>query len=190
MKDYKEWDPHHRHVSHLYGLYPGRDISENTPELLSAARKVLNVRGDESTGWSTAWKVNFWARLFDGDRAEQLLDMQLRPVVPTNDINYADKGGSFLSLLCAHPPFQIDGNFGGAAGITEMLVRPNGSSVALLPALPSDWDHGEVSDFRIHGGGRISFAWENGRVTRCSIAGGAYDYKVTQNGAAVDYERK
>ena len=190
VKDYKEWDPHHRHVSHLYGLYPGRDISENTPELLSAARKVLNVRGDESTGWSTAWKVNFWARLFDGDRAEQLLDMQLRPVVPTNDINYADKGGSFLSLLCAHPPFQIDGNFGGAAGITEMLVRPNGSSVALLPALPSDWDHGEVDGIRIHGGGKISFAWENGRVTRCSIAGGAYDYKVTQNGAAVDYERK
>ena len=190
VKDYAEWDPHHRHVSHLYGLYPGRDMTEETPELLSAAKKVLNVRGDESTGWSTAWKVNFWARLFDGDRAEKLLDMQLRPVIPTNDIDYADQGGSFLSLLCAHPPFQIDGNFGGAAGITEMLVRPNRDRVSLLPALPSDWDHGEICGVRIHGGGKISFAWENGRVTRCSVMGGFYDYKITQNGVPVTYTKE
>ncbi|MBQ4321120.1 MAG: glycoside hydrolase N-terminal domain-containing protein, partial [Oscillospiraceae bacterium] len=148
--EYPDWEVHHRHISHLYGLFPGRETM--TPELSDAVKKVLDVRGDPSTGWSIAWKTNCWARLGDGDRAEHVLDMQLQPVAGTEEISMLGDGGTFLSMLCAHPPFQIDGNFGAASAIMEMLIWNEGDEVRLLPALPSDWDHGSVSGICLHGG--------------------------------------
>lgn len=185
--EYPDWEVHHRHISHLYGLFPGRETM--TPELSDAVKKVLNVRGDPSTGWSIAWKTNCWARLGDGDRAEHVLDMQLQPVAGTEEISMLGDGGTFLSMLCAHPPFQIDGNFGAASAIMEMLIWNEGDEVRLLPALPSDWDHGSVSGICLHGGGKISFAWEKGRIIECRITGGYETYRVTHSGGDIAYAK-
>ena len=160
-----EAEPGHRHLSHLYGLYPARLITpERTPELAEAARRSLEARGDEGTGWSLAWKINLRARLFDGDRAKKLLDMQLRPAT-------ASSGGSYPNMFGAHPPFQIDGNFGAAAGIAEMLLQSDGETVWLLPALPSDWRCGEIRGLRAKGGAKVDIKWENGRITHYEIKG-------------------
>jgi alpha-L-fucosidase 2 len=163
LQPFREVEPTHRHVSHLYGLYPGNEISvAGTPKLAEAAKKTLEVRGDESTGWSMAWKINFWARLHDGDHAFRLLTALLRPTT-------AQSGGTYNNLFCAHPPFQIDGNFGGCAGIAEMLVQSQNGKVEVLPALPSAWKSGSFSGLRVRGGGIVSATWKNHRLNNMSL---------------------
>ena len=169
LEPYEEAEPTHRHVSHLYGLYPGNEISvEHTPELAEAARKTLEVRGDKSTGWSMAWKINFWARLHDGDHAYKLLVDLLRPCVEKTT-NMVNGGGSYPNLFCAHPPFQIDGNYGGCAGIAEMLVQSQTGRIELLPALPSAWQTGSFKGLKVQGGGEVSAKWSEGRLTEAGL---------------------
>ena len=169
LEPYKEKDPHHRHVSHLYGLHPANEISlRRTPELALAARKSLEVRGDESTGWSMAWKVNFWARLYDGEHAFKLLTDLLKPCIPSNTIQY-NTGGTYPNLFCGHPPFQIDGNFGGCAGIAEMLIQSQNDCIELLPALPAAWKTGFFKGLRVQGGGEVSAQWRDNQLQRAGL---------------------
>jgi len=167
---YKESDPHHRHVSHLYGLYPANEISVvQTPELAEAARKSLEARGDESTGWSMGWKVNFWARVHDGDHAFKLLTDLLNPVRPDAPESYHNGGGTYPNLFCAHPPFQIDGNFGGCAGISEMLIQSQAGCIEILPALPSAWKDGSFKGLCVRGGAEVSATWKDSKIQTAEL---------------------
>ncbi len=170
-EDVDDPDSRHRHVSHLYALHPGNQISIlKTPELAEAARTSLEARGDGGTGWSLAWKINFWARFQEGDRAHSLLRRLLRPTGFQGQ-DMTDGGGSYNNLLCAHPPFQLDGNMGGTAGIAEMLVQSHEGMIHLLPALPQTWGDGRVIGLRARGGFTVDFSWENSRFTKGIVYG-------------------
>ena len=174
LEDYEEAEPQHRHVSHLYGLYPGRQISPSkTPDLAEACKVTLNRRGDEATGWSRAWKMNFWARLGDGDRALKLFRSLLSPASYQGaSEEFCNSAGTYPNLLCAHPPFQIDGNFGGAAGISEMLVQSSDGFINILPALPEEWPEGEITGLKVRGGAVIDLKWSEGRPAEMIMTGG------------------
>jgi alpha-L-fucosidase 2 len=170
LEDYKETDPQHRHISHLYGLYPASLITpEATPALAEACKKTLEVRGDDGPSWSIAYKLLFWARLHDGNRAYKLFTEIMKPTLKT-DINYGAGGGIYPNLLSAGPPFQIDGNFGTTAGIAEMLIQSHAGFIELLPAVPDNWKaSGEVKGVKARGNYTVDFSWKNGKVINCRI---------------------
>ncbi len=169
--EHPDAEVHHRHVSHLYGLHPGHEITpEKTPELAKACAKTLEVRGDDGTGWSIAWKINFFARLGDGEHAMSLVRRQLW-LSNSYGINYGKMGGTYPNMLCAHPPFQIDGNFGALSGMLEMMVQSDINELCICPACPSEWDNLAVSGICAKGGRVVDMVLKNGALSECIIHG-------------------
>lgn len=171
----EETELHHRHVSHLYALHPAGLITEKDKDLFDACKKTLEIRGDYGTGWSLAWKVNFWARLRDGNHALKMIDNQLNyiPAAENDKTNYVNCGGTFPNMLDAHPPFQIDGNFGVLSGICEMLLQSDNENIYLLPALPDKWKNGSVKGLAARGDITVDIEWKDGKITDYRIYGNA-----------------
>ena len=170
--DWEDQDWHHRHQSHLLGLHPFNQISlDKTPDLAAAAAKTLEIKGDFSTGWSTGWRISLWARLHRADKSYSMIRKLLNYVHPGNYNNPKNRpsGGTYPNLFDAHPPFQIDGNFGGTAGVCEMLMQCDGETMELLPALPKEWAAGEIKGFKARGNYEIHLVWNNGKVSKASI---------------------
>lgn len=184
MEEYREAEPEHRHVSHLFGLYPAAQISRHTPELMEAARRTLELRGDAGTGWSRAWKICFWARLGDGDRAHKLLGSLLEPAI----VDGKHRGGTYPNLFCSHPPFQIDGNFGGAAGIMEMLLQSHDGAITLLPALPSAWREGEFHGLCGRGDVEVSCRWSDGKAVEAWLLSGRNQHITLRTAEGIEQE--
>ncbi|HWJ28145.1 MAG TPA: hypothetical protein VNS32_16495, partial [Flavisolibacter sp.] len=166
LEDKEDTTEKHRHVSHLWGVYPGTDITWDSVSVMKAARQSLLYRGDEGTGWSIAWKVNLWARFRDGDHALLMMDKLLSPAEGASG---SERGGVYHNMFDAHPPFQIDGNFGGAAGLLEMLVQSQGKGIELLPALPTSLPNGTISGLCARGGFVINMQWEKGILKQAEI---------------------
>jgi alpha-L-fucosidase 2 len=183
--DWEDNEPKHRHQSHLYGLFPGTHLTvEKTPVFAAAAKKSLELKGDETTGWSKGWRINLWARLKDGDHAYKMYRELLKYVPPDETKeNYNNAGGTYPNLLDAHPPFQIDGNFGGAAAVAEMLVQSNADYIELLPALPKVWSTGAIKGIKARGNYEIDMSWSAGQVTNVKIKSNTQaTAKVLMNG--------
>lgn len=169
---YYDWDDRdwqHRHQSHLLGLYPFNHITlVKTPEIAAAASKSLEIKGDNSTGWSTGWRICLWARLHRADKSYAILRKLLNYVSP-NTLKNHSSGGTYPNLFDAHPPFQIDGNFGGTAGICEMLMQCDGDTMELLPSLPEVWNTGEINGIKARGNYKIDLSWKNRKVAKAKI---------------------
>jgi alpha-L-fucosidase 2 len=185
LKDLDDTSNKHRHVSHLWAVYPGKEITwDENQELMKAARQSLLYRGDAATGWSLGWKINFWARFRDGNHVYKLIQMLISP---------AENGsaGSYPNLFDAHPPFQIDGNFGGAAGIGEMLVQSHTGFIDLLPALPDALSSGEIKGICARGAFQLSMNWKDGRLQSLTVLSGAgNECRLRYNGKTKIFETK
>lgn len=165
-KDYKDQDPHHRHISHLFGLHPGRQISPlTTPDLAAACQRTFEIRGDEGTGWSKGWKINFAARLLDGDHAYKMI----REIMKYVEEGGSSTGGTYPNFFDAHPPFQIDGNFGATAGFIEMLLQSHLNEIHLLPALPEAWSEGMINGIKARGNFEVDITWANHKLDRARV---------------------